>query len=340
MVIKTEHIKPMNSTPEMLSLLKRHRAAILCGSPVVLAAYDSDMTANFDAFAAFAKSNPRTTVLLQLGYEHESAETADKLSSVVARFRDVVPDARVIALCNGPKEVESLGSRSVETRLIHQNCFLDERRYWPLTGSRPYDAAYIARLTPCKRHELVPPEVAPRLLLMGCASKIYDSERDYADMVKSRYSAARWIPTFSGAKISEYLAMAKCGLVLSAREGASFCSSEYFLCGLPVVDTPAIGGRSVLYPEEFVRYVDSTPESVGAGIAHWVANGPDPRAVRTAWLEKARTHRAAFEELMLELTGRRFGRPPHKLALRTPHPDAAHSIAIAAYLRVKGLLSR
>ena len=325
----------MNATPAMISLFGSHRAALLCEAPVVLAAYDSDFTANLDAFADFAKANPKTTMLLQLGYEHESPETADKLSGVVARFRGLAHDARVIALCNGPKEVGSLGVRNVETRLIHQNCFLDERRYRPLPGPRPYDAAYIARLTPCKRHELVPPEIASRLLLMGCASKIYDSERDYADMVKSRYAAARWIPTFSGAKISEYLALAKCGLVLSAREGASFCSSEYFLCGLPVVDTPAIGGRSVLYPEEFVRYADSTTESVGEAIAYWTRNCPDPREVRKAWLAKARVHRVAFDELMLELTGRRFGRPPHKLALRTPHPDALHSLAISAYLFAK-----
>ena len=331
----------MTIPPEFASLLKRHLAAVLNGRPVVVAAFDVDFERHKAAFTVFCKANPRTTILLQLGYEHETPELAAKLGNVVAGFLRDVPDARVIALGNSERECEALRMHGVETRFIHQNCFLDERRYRPMGRSRPYDAAYIARLTPCKRHELIPEGIASRLLLMGCATKIYDSERPYADMVYGRYAAARILPTFSGARISEYLALAKCGLVLSAREGASFCSSEYFLCGLPVVDTPALGGRSVLYPEEFVRYAESSSDSVGACIAHWVAHPPSRKAVRAAWLEKAKPHREAFRQLMSELTGRNsYSRPPHKLGLRTPHASGLYSLAIGAYLSLRGLVSK
>ena len=325
---------------DMENMLKQHGAALLSAKPAVLAAFDVDFERKFDVFVAFANANPKTVVLLQLGYEHETPELAAHLGEVVARFKDAAPGARVVAMGNYDRECAALEAVGVETRFIHQNCFLDERRYRPMGRARPYDAAYIARLTPCKRHELMPPEMAPRLLLMGCATKIYDSERDYANMVYSRYAAARVMPTFSGARISEYLGLAKCGLVLSAREGASFCSSEYFLCGLPVVDTPALGGRSALYPEEYVKYVESSPEAVAEGIAHWIGNRPDPWKVRSAWLAKAEPHREEFRRLMRELTGRGLGRPPHKLALRTPHPDALHSLAIQAYLAMKSVVAR
>ena len=324
----------------MENLLKNHVAALLSAKPAVLAAFDVDFERKLDTFSAFARANPGTCVLLQLGYEHETPELAAHLGEVVARFRDAAPGSRVIAMGNCEKECAALEAVGVETRFIHQNCFLDERRYRPMGHARPYDAAYIARLTPCKRHELMPADIASKLLLMGCATKIYDSERDYANMVYTRYAAARVMPTFSGARISEYLALAKCGLVLSAREGASFCSSEYFLCGLPVVDTPALGGRSALYPEEFVRYADSTPESVGEGIAHWREHRPDPWKVRASWLAKAGPHREAFRRLMRELAGRDAGRPPHKLALRTPHPGAVHSLAIQAYLALKAVVAK
>lgn len=330
----------MNSTYEIMALADRKAVVVLNASPAVLAAFDVDFERGLDAFAAFAKANPKTTVLLQLGYEHETPELAAHLGGVVGRFRDAAPGSRVVAMGNSEKECAALETAGVETRLIHQNCFLDERRYRPMGRKRPYDAAYIARLTPCKRHELMPTEIADRLLLMGCATKIYDSERGYADMVYSRYSAARIMPTFSGARISEYLGMAKCGLVLSAREGASFCSSEYLLCGLPVVDTPALGGRSTLYPEEFVRYVDSTPDSVAEGISHWVRERPSPWKVRAAWMDKAASHREAFRRLMHELTGRRIGRPLHKLGLRTPHPGGMHSLAIQAYLALRSVVSK
>ena len=324
----------------MDKLFKQHLATLLNKSPAVLAAFDVDFERRLDTFAAFASANPKTVVLLQLGYEHETPELAAHLGEVVSRFKDAAPGARVIALGNCEKECAALKAVGVETRFIHQNAFLDERRYRPMGKARPFDAAYIARLTPCKRHELIPPEVAPKLLLMGCATKIYDSERDYANMVYSRYAAARLLPTFSGARISEYLALAKCGLVLSAREGASFCSSEYFLCGLPVVDTPALGGRSVLYPEEFVEYVESTPDAVGKGIARWTVERPDPWKVRAAWLAKAAPHREKFRALMREISGRGFGRAPHKLGLRTPHPGALHSLAIKSYLALKAIAAK
>lgn len=325
----------MNVTSEFKPLLESRLASVLSARPPVIAAFDSDLVRRRAAFAAFARANPGAVFLLQLGYEHETPELAAELAGHVAAFCADAPGTRVIALGNSARECDSLRAAGVEARFIHQNCFLDERRYRPMGRRRPFDAVYIARFTPCKRHELVPPEMAPRLLLLGCFT--YDAERAYADMVHARYAAARMVGEFSGARVSEYLGQAKCGLVLSAREGASFCSSEYLMCGLPVVDTPALGGRSVLYPEEYVRYVDSTSDAVGEGIGHWVRNRPDPWKVRAAWLAKARPHREAFAQLMRELTGCAHGHPPHKLGLRTPHPAAAYSRAIQAYLWAKGM---
>ena len=325
----------MNVTPEFRAILESRLASVLSARPPVVAAFDSDLVRRRAAFAAFARANSGTVILLQLGYEHETPELAAELAGHVAAFCADAPGTRVIALANSARECDSLRAAGVEARFVHQNCFLDERRYRPMGRRRPFDAVYLARFSPCKRHELVPVDVAPRLLLLGCFA--YDAERAYADMVNTRYAAARRVGEFSGARVSEFLGQAKCGLVLSAREGASFCSSEYLLCGLPVVDTPALGGRSVLYPEEYVRYVDATPDAVGEGIDHWVQNRPDPWKVRAAWLAKARPHREAFGQLMRELTGRAHGHPPHKLGIRTPHPAAAYSCAIQAYLWVKGL---
>lgn len=322
----------MTPVREFESLAKRRIASVLSADPPVAAAYESDFESRREAFESFAKANKGATILLQLGYEHETPELAAKLAGAIALFKSAAPDARAIVLCNSPAETAALGALGVEVRFVHQNCFLDERRYSPIERPRIYDAAYIARLTPCKRHELVPRSLGPRLLLMGCDAKIYESERPYADMVARDYASARRIGVFSGAKISDYLAAAKCGLVLSAREGASFCSSEYLLCGLPVVDTPAMGGRNVLYPAEYVKYASATRESVGEAIEFWKERQPERRLVRAAWLAKAAVHRKAFSQLMRELTGRPCARAPHKLGIRTPHPGVLHSAAIAAYL--------
>ncbi len=330
----------MTSPSTFQELLRSGRIAVLNDSPPVLTAYDSDFAKGIPALAEFCRQNPRTSILVQLGFEHETDAAAERLSGAVAQFREASGDAaRVIVLCNCENECAALGKRGCETRFIHQNCFLDERRYRPMPGKRIYDAVYIARVTGFKRHTLIPAELAPRLLLLGAFS--YDFEREYADLVHQRYAAAHWVRRFSGARISEHLACAKCGLALSASEGACFASSEYLLCGLPVVDTPALGGRSVLYPPEFVRSVEATPEAIGEGVAYWVANPPDPQEVRTAWLQKAQPHRQAYEELMRELTGGRgIPRFPHRLGLRTPHGCGLYSRAIQLYLAMKGLWMR
>jgi glycosyltransferase involved in cell wall biosynthesis len=259
-----------------------------------------------------------------------------RLSAAAAAFRAGTQGARLVVMCNSPAEMEALGKAGLETRWIHQNALMDERRFRPMGGKdRPFDAAYIARLTPFKRHGLLPAELAPRLLFLGAA--VREAERGYAEEIRAKYPSARWVESFSGSKVSCCLSQAKCGLALSAVEGACFASAEYLLSGLPVVDTPALGGRDVLYPEEFVRRVEASPEAIAEGIAHWVAHRPDPWQVRAAFLAKGEPHRARFRELMKELTGRNCGRPPHKLGLRTPHPGLAATLAVQAYLFAKGI---
>ena len=330
----------MTLTNDFRKLLSTSCASVLNPSPAVVAAYESDFEGNLPAFADLAQQNRGLVVLLQIGFEHETPEPAAKLAAAVSRFREMSPESRVIVLCNCEGEVSALGGLGVETRLIHQNCFLDERRFRPMGGrNRPYDAAYIARLTPFKRHSLIPVEMAPRLLLLGTVAEHQKrTNRAYVEEMSARYAAARWVNFFHGVKVSELLALANCGLALSAAEGACFASAEYFLCGLPVVDTPALGGRAVLYPEEYACEVEADPEAIAAGVARWRAQRPDPWKVRRAWLEKAAPHRAAYRELMRELTGRDPGRPPHKLGIRTPHSSAFWSFAIQSYLLLKGFV--
>lgn len=321
----------------MGELVAKRMACVLCARPAVVVAYESDFIKRREVFEAFAREHPGGCVLVQLGWECETAESVASLSAAAAAFREGTQGERLVAMGNSPAEMSALGKAGLEMRWIHQNALLDERRFRPMGGAeRPFDAVYTARLTPFKRHGLIPAELAPRLLFLGASVRA--PERAYAEEIHAKYAASRWVPAFSGAKVSCLLARAKCGLALSAVEGACFASAEYLLSGLPVVDTPSIGGRDVVMPDEYVRRVEPDPDAIAEGIAHWAAHRPDPWKVRAAFLEKAAPHRARFRELMAELTGRRCGRPPHKLGLRTPRPGKLATLAIQAYLFAKGAL--
>lgn len=325
--------------PSLEELVAKRMACVLCARPAVVVAYESDFIRRREVFEAFARGNPGGCVLVQLGWECETPESVERLSSAAVAFREGTQGARLVVMCNSRAEMEALGKAGLETRWIHQNALMDERRFRPIGGeNRPFDAAYIARLTPFKRHGLVPAELSPRLLFLGAAVRA--SERGYADEMHAKYPAARWVDCFSGSKVSCLLAQAKCGLALSAVEGACFASAEYLLSGLPVVDTPSIGGRDVIMPDEYVRRVEPAADAIAEGIAHWAAHRPDPWKVRAAFLAKGEPHRERFRQLMKELTGRACGRPPHKLGLRTPHPGLACTLAIQAYLFAKGLAAR
>lgn len=329
----------MEIAPSFEKLLHENRVALLLTKPrCVLTAFEFDFEKFKDDFTVFCRSNPNTLILLQIGFEHETPEPAAHLGKLVTEFlasADGKP--QIIVLCNNENENQTIHAHGADTRFINQNVFLDERRYRPFYGKRPFDAAYIARLTPFKRHGLLPTELAPKLLLLG--ANVRKEEQDYAETIHQKYAKSTWIPFFSGARISEYLAKAKCGLALSASEGACFASAEYFLCGLPLVNTPALGGRDILFPNDFVKNVEANPEAIAEGIAFWVANPPDPDKIRAAWLDKAKPHREAFHKLMRELTGRTFP-IPHKLGIRTPHPGRVYSLVIQCYLMFRSLTSR
>jgi glycosyltransferase involved in cell wall biosynthesis len=53
-----------------------------------------------------------------------------------------------------------------------------------------------------------------------------------------------------------------CGGMFSLQEGACFSSSEYLLCGLPVVSTLSKGGRDIFYNNENSIICDANVESV------------------------------------------------------------------------------
>ena len=324
----------MTLAPEFREMLSRHTASVLCARPTVVAAFEREFERNRSTFLELARENKGSSFLLQLGFEHETPEPASQLATSISSFLSDCPDARVVVLCNCRRECEAIGAHGVETRLVNHNTFLDERRYRAMRRKKIYDAAYLARVTPFKRHALVPAELSPRLMFLGTKDNYGDPA--YNAGIRARFHSAKWISAFRSIEVSSLLAEAKCGLALSAAEGACFASSEYFLCGLPVVDTPALGGRSALYPEEFVKYVDASEGGVGGGIAHWSANVPDPQEVRVAWLDKVAPMRAEYAELMRELTGRSaIPRFPHKLALRTPHPGHLYSFAFQAYLALQ-----
>ena len=283
---------------------------VLNREPLILCAYDNDL---LKAAGAFRRALPRKPAwwFLQFGWQHETDALADSFAAALHAVREKTPWWNFVVLTNTPAEAEQMRQRGVEACFCHQNAFLDPERYPLADVPRRYDAIYVARITPFKRHALAAKIASLRLI--GDYSM---REKPYFEEIMRLLPQADWSRRCRSRRISRAMAGAHCGLALSAEEGAMFVSAEYLLAGIPVVDTASLGGRDRLLPEFAVRKVADTPEAVAEAVAFWREYGPEPRALREGFLALAAPHRQVLRDLIAEKTGVMLEKFPHKLGLR------------------------
>lgn len=292
-------------------------------SPRIIAAFEMDFLRNLEAFKKSIPQKEKFTLFLQLGWSAELPEVAAELKTRLDEAREAFPECRFIILANAPEEVDIIGAFA-EVYLAQHNAFLDPKRY-PLakTGKRKYDALYIARITPFKRHELA--LKVNNLRLIGSFS---EKERDYFESVIAQFSHADWKQKVPSFLIGREIGKAACGLALSAVEGAMFSCGEYSLCGIPVVTTRNRGGRDTLLPEFAAKVADDDADSVAQAVQYWVDDPIDPREIRQAYLDLALPQKAMVQELMDSIAGKSVYLP-HKLNIRCrllPHTRLLHGI--------------
>jgi glycosyltransferase involved in cell wall biosynthesis len=291
---------------------------VLCRNPLVLVSFDLDFTRARAWFLEFfAKSRAESIhVFLQLGWEQET-ENSVKFAADVKEIISACPRLKVTVLANSVNEVKNLSGLGLSVVLCNHNAFLDERRYPLLNVPKRYDAIYIARITPFKRHQLAADIKSIRLI----GGYYYKSDMPYKkEILEGKLAHADYSFHVKSSRIPAEIARARCGLCLSAAEGAMFASAEYLLCGIPVVNTPNIGGRDELFPDFAVKTVPPDPASIAAAVREFAENPPPPEKIRAAVLEKMEVHRKTFRALLNDAMApksfpdsRRF---PHKFLIR------------------------
>ncbi len=286
---------------------------VLSWRPMVVFAYDTDFTKSSESFMRVFAGRGEVYLFLQLGWQHETPKVAEPFAEQLHELVRRMPSLHITILANSPTEVERLEALKLRTIFCHQNAFIDETRYkLALHAPKKYDAIYIARVSPFKRHALT--ANIRSLRLIGAHNP---KEQKYVDDMLELLKYAAYKEKVSASRIPAEIASARCGLCLSAEEGAMFVSAEYLLCGIPVVNTPNIGGRDYLIPDFAVQTVEPTPEAVAAAVEVFCKNPPEPQKIRAATLEKMQTSRAVLRALLREiLPDADTIRLPHKLALR------------------------
>ena len=269
------------------------------------------------ALAAFE----RPVFLFSLGYHCETQERLQEIISQAAQVQDVLDVHETHFLCNSEKEVELLTGAGFSAILANANAFLDENRYPLVNRPKVYDAIYIARFTPCKRHPLA--KKIPKLRLIGSH---LPSERQVFLEFRAALSHANWTESVLAKDVPSEIASAHVGLCLSDVEGAMYVSCEYLLCGRPVVSTPNIGGRDVFFDPRWVIEAQPNEDDIFRAVEELKARKIPPELIRQETIAKLHAARQPVIELIQRIFDERwipvdFSREwgaafTHKLGLR------------------------
>jgi glycosyltransferase involved in cell wall biosynthesis len=190
-------------------------------------------------------------------------------------------------LFNSMQESLNALKYNFEGGLVNHNCWLDESDNMKIIPDidKKYDALYIARLSDFKRHHLA--EQVPNLALIAG----FNHGREEMSIPNHVY---RNEDALSSPEVCEKINESRCGLILSQEEGACYSSSEYLLCGIPVISTESVGGRDVWYDSYNSLICDPTAESVSAAVKFMNTRTIDPQKIRNDHIEKAIPMRTRF----------------------------------------------
>jgi len=189
---------------------------------------------------------------------------------------------------NSEEEMDRYMASGFKGAHINQNCWLDWNGVMKPDGAEKlYDAVYVARFTPFKRHELAK-QVGNLALVMG---DLHGGSESLSQLPPHVYRNQSQLGEQGVASI---INQSRCGLILSAIEGACFASSEYLLCGVPVVSTKSKGGRDDWFTSYNSIIVEENEKSIKEAVNYFVNNPVDPYLIRESHILKAQFYRNSF----------------------------------------------
>lgn len=195
---------------------------------------------------------------------------------------------RFIYLFNSKHEMEVFTSRGFHGVFVNHNAWIDELLVMKsMPTQKVYDAVYVGRRSAFKRHMLA--AKVPNLAIVSGLNH----GNDVAPIPDTVYVNSK--PLLPD-EVCEKINQSYCGLILSAEEGACFASSEYLLCGAPVVSTHSRGGRDAWYDDYNSKVCDPDPDQIADAVAYFKANPRDPELIRANHVQEARRHRLRFIE--------------------------------------------
>lgn len=286
------------------------RAGLLLDAPPVLYVKFNDVAWRWQILELGRKF--REPGLLLIGFLWlQNERTAKWMLEVRKLCAKHLPGWEIVILCNSEPEVALYINTPLRAELFNQNSLLDESIYnIDPEVTKEFDAIYDGQLIRFKRHHL-----AYEVRSLALISYKYDMNYDpsYGRKVVSDLSHATWInnpldPNYrklTDTEVARQYNRARVGLCLSEEEGSMYASTQYLLCGLPLVTTKSRGGRDGMFNEIDCIYVPDTASAVASAVREAIARQLAPSAVRARVLGKMQQHRSKLIAVVQDYLRRR-----------------------------------
>jgi len=224
--------------------------------------------------------------LVGLTWSCESEWLMGEIAADYARATATLPRATIVVVANTQMESFYLSRAGIPNLFGNELIFTDERLFTVLPRQPQdlarFDAIYVARLEPEKRHELA--AAIPSLVLTHGPPPPGSEAQVRRALPKARFAnfedSGGHYRYLTDAELVSLMNRSAVGLCLSAIEGSMRVSMEYRLAGTPVVSTRSIGGRDRYFIGPHIRVVDDNPDAVAAAVSELKAQRFSRQAVR------------------------------------------------------------
>ncbi|MFD2570784.1 glycosyltransferase [Spirosoma soli] len=237
-------------------------------------------------------------VICGLWWSIESIKEIIQMIYIIAKNKILYPKINVSILCNTQKELKILKFLKINAIYCNHNCFIDENIFDINNNKKKYKAVYNAVLSRFKRHILCSKIEGLTLITYKYDNTKYKKylEENLHSAVWQNYKENGAIVFLTSDESASVYNQSYVGLALSKVEGAMYSSTEYLLCGIPVVSTKSKGGRDIFYNiyNSIICKANSTDVSMAVDILS--KRNVNPYKIRKDTLELMLAHRQRFVE--------------------------------------------
>lgn len=273
--------------------VKYDRHLYLSCDPVITA-YIGSFNHHEDSITPDFPDDIKADIILEHVSWNLSAVAVQTIKDRYKKWKGVSERMLIVNTADEALHLEQIGVPGFQ---CSHDIYLPDYDFIPNDASSEYDALYTARLAPFKRHYLLRKLLNVRILTGGMgAIKTVDDEMEcvdpsnkiYHDFLRGKSVCFERLDT---SEVCAEINRSCCCLALSAEEGQMSASSEYLLCGKPVVSTRSIGGRDIFYDKDNSVIINDNEDDVAKAVQFWIENPPDGQLIRRNYLKQLNAFR-------------------------------------------------